>query len=123
MAEFKFGVIGQERKALVTAISEILQTKAVYMKTPTYAYTIGNINIDKNGTGTGEFSTDLLEELAERGFQAEIEEIEENGGPEMEENAEPEIESQEEPEEAGQIDTISITLPLDGFTPEAIDNL
>jgi len=107
MAEFKFGVTGQNRKELVNAISEILETKAIYMKTPTYAYTIGNINIDKNGTGTGEFPTSLLEELAERGFQAEIE------------TPEAESEMPAEPE----VDTIAITLPLDGWTPEAIDNL
>ena len=107
MAEYKFGVTGQGRKELVNAISEILETKAVYMKTPTYAYAIGNISIDKNGTGTGEFSSDLLAELAERGFQAEIE------------TPEAEAETPAEPE----VDTIAITLPLNGWTPEAIDNL
>ena len=113
MNNYKFGVTGQERKALVTAISEILGTEAIYLKTPTYAYAIGNISIDKNGTGTGEFSSDLLEELAERGFQAEIE------TETMEETAATETETPSEPE----VDIISITLPLDGFTPESLDNL
>jgi len=136
MANFNFGVTGQERKALVAAISEILEKKAVYLKTPTYGYQVGNINIDKYGTVTGELPTDLLAELAERGFQAEIETLVEDATPEAEAEtpAEPETETMEEnagpeaiagPEENSgtETDTISITLPLGGWTPESLDNL
>lgn len=37
----EFNRIGAERKALVTAISEILGTKAKYMGMPTAAYDFG----------------------------------------------------------------------------------
>jgi len=129
MQNYKFGVTGQDRKALVNAISEILGTEAVYLKTPTYAYAIGNINIDKNGTGTGEFSTELLEELAERGFQAEIEMPEETSEAEM--PAEPEAEAQDEehaPEAAEPTETatsgrLTIEYPLAGFSPEKLEIL
>ena len=35
----------QDRKPLVKAISEFTETKAVYMKTPTYAYRIGDFTV------------------------------------------------------------------------------
>ena len=38
-----------DRKPLVKAVSEFLGTKAVYMKTPTCAYRIGNVTITREG--------------------------------------------------------------------------
>ena len=144
MGEYIFARTGAERKELVNAISEFLNTKAVYLKTPTYAYSIGDIHIDKNGTGTGEFSHELLASLAEQGFvptatdaealpEAEVETAEEHVEPEaetdMEENAGPDFETEAGPkmetasEETAEADTISITVPLEGFTPERLDIL
>jgi len=133
MAEYKFGVTGQDRKALVTAISEILETKAVYLKAPTYGYQVGDLIIDKEGTITGELFFGTLTALAERGFKPEIEllagtdtpenKMEENGTAAQEDSA-PNSDAQEvETETEPETDTISITLPLDGFTPESLDNL
>jgi len=138
MGEYIFARTGAERKELVNAISEFLNTKAVYLKTPTYAYSIGDIHIDKNGTGTGEFSHELLASLAEQGFvptatdaealpETEQETSEENVAPEsetdMEENAGPELEEKSGPTMDTEADTISITVPLDGFTPENLEIL
>jgi len=131
MGEYIFARIGAERKELVNATSEFLGTKAVYLKTPTYAYSIGDIHIDKHGTGTGEFSHELLASLAEQGFvptatdaealpETDID-MEENAGPEFETEAGPKMETASE--ETAESDTISITVPLDGFTPERLDIL
>jgi hypothetical protein len=113
MSIYKFEMTGEDRKALVEAISIITNQPKKYLGVPSLTYQVGDIIIDKHGTATGEFSTDLLEELAERGFQAEIETVEEaeaemqdvtemktdldeNVGPGMEENAGPETEATEE---------------------------
>ena len=77
----EFNRTGAERKALVTAISEILGTKAKYMGMPSTAYDFGGLIIDK--TGALEFEEnifpkdikDLLQNLADRGFTAENREV------------------------------------------------
>ena len=73
----EFNRTGVERKALVIAISEILETKAKYMGMPSTAYDFGGLIVDK--TGALEFEEnifpkdieDLLHQLADRGFVAE----------------------------------------------------
>jgi hypothetical protein len=107
MNEYRFGVTGKDRKALVAAISEVLKTPSQYLKTPTYAYQVGNLNIDRDGAVTGEVTSDLLTALAERGYIPErTEEV-------PEDSTEPEAVS----------DRVCIEVPLDGFTPESLDNL
>ena len=76
----EFNKIRAERKALVTAVSEILKTKPKYMGMPSAAYDSGGLIIDK--TGALEFDdnifpkdiSDLLNKLAERGFVRECNE-------------------------------------------------
>lgn len=73
----EFNRTGVERKALVIAISEILETKAKYMGMPSTAYDFGGLIVDK--TGALEFEENifpkdiehLLHQLADRGFVAE----------------------------------------------------
>lgn len=73
----EFNRTGAERKALVTAISEILGTKAKYMGMPTTAYDFGGLIVDKTGALEFEENTfpkdikDLLQSLAEKGFITE----------------------------------------------------
>lgn len=100
MQEFNFNVTGTERKKLAGVISEILNTPTNYLGAPTFAYEIGNYTIDKNGTVTGEYNQSLFTELAARGFESEATA-----------NAEP------------RSDRLAIEMPLDGFTPESIENL
>jgi hypothetical protein len=69
--EFKYNVTGQERKALVEAISEILDTPSHYNGAPTFSYTIGEYHIDKNGTITGEWNLRLMVALENKGFEYE----------------------------------------------------
>jgi hypothetical protein len=69
--EFKYNVTGQERKALVEAISEITNQPAHYNGAPTFSYTIGEYYIDKNGTVTGEWNLHLMVALENKGFEYE----------------------------------------------------
>ena len=75
--EIKYGVTGKERKALVSAIAEIIGAKAIYKGVPTCNYEVDYFTIDKSGTLIFDDSTDneevehLLEELATQGFVAE----------------------------------------------------
>ena len=103
----EFNRTGVERKALVTAISEILETKAKYMGMPSTAYDFGGLIVDK--TGALEFEEnifpkdikDLLQNLADRGFTAENRE-------DLEENEE----ISEEPEEMPQGERVGLTIAI-----------
>lgn len=76
--EIRFNVTGAERKKLVTAISEVLNTPTKYLGAPTFAYEVGGYHIDKNGTLTGDaaISDDvndrLIKKLNQRGFVGEV---------------------------------------------------
>lgn len=64
----------QDRKPLVKAISEFTETKAVYMKTPTYAYRIGDFTVTRDGNLEFEDSVDaasLISHLVSLGFTAD----------------------------------------------------
>lgn len=80
--ELKFNVTGSERKALVTAIAEITGEKAKYKGMPSAAFEIGEYIVDRDGTlitenaDMNEFEL-LVERLAENGFEAEIEQKDE----------------------------------------------
>lgn len=105
-----YNVTGTERKALVTAMGEILEVKPKYLGMPTAAYEVDYFTIDKNGTvefsdrANSEEVENLLEELAERGFTAEpVETLEENENTDITEENEP----QKEPT------GLTITVPLE----------
>ena len=73
----EFHVIGADRRALVTAMGEILEVRPKYLGMPTAAYEVDYFRIDKNGTVEFDDRADsveienLLERLAERGFAGE----------------------------------------------------
>lgn len=66
-----------DRKPLVKAISEFTGAKAVYMKTPTYAYQIDYFTVTREGNlqfddmADSEEIENLIEFLAQKGFNAE----------------------------------------------------
>ena len=105
----EFNRIGAERKALVTAISEILGTKAKYMGMPTTAYDFGGLIVDK--TGALEFEEnifskdikDLLKSLAEKGFTTE-------NSKDLEQDEEVSEESKEMPQSENVGLTVSVPL-------------
>jgi hypothetical protein len=145
-----YNVTGTERKALVAAISQELNTPVKYLGMPTAAYEVGDpsrtggYHIDKIGTVTGADDCDLIAALRERhGFKAIGEEYDEypdidqhhpgryadpNVPPteEMIEHAKAWMEGQPECESAECApcsDRLTIEVPLKGFTPEKLDNL
>lgn len=116
----EFNRIGAERKALVTAISEILGTKAKYMGMPTAAYDFGGLIVDK--TGALEFEENIfpkdietfLQKLADRGFTAE-----------NSDDLEQAEEVSEEPEETPQSESVGLTIavPLEKVKVGNLTNL
>ncbi len=100
--EIKYNVTGRDRKRLVQAIAQILESDAKYLGVPSCAYQVDNFTISKDGilsfddhTNSGE-GEQLIERLSEMGFEAEIEEV---------------------------TDGLCIELPLKDTTEAAIDNL
>lgn len=125
MENYKFNLTGTERKQLVGAISEILNQPLKYLGAPTFAYEVGTYHIDKNGTVTGEYNLTLLAALEDRGFEYEANTTNNNRqtdavGESFETSdspLEPEVRSDKD------IDEVVIEIPLEGFTPECLENL
>jgi hypothetical protein len=98
----RYNVTGSERKALVGVVSELLNRPLNYRGAPTFAYTVGDCTIDREGALT--FADDMSDEernklvtaLKERGFGAAVNDT---------------------------VDSVAIETPLTGFTPEKLDNL
>jgi len=92
---------------ITKAIGEALGLEPVYKGAPSFAYVVGNINISKDGTLSWDDRTDeitiqnLLKKLLELGFTYESDEV---GADEL-------------------CDTLTIEMPLDGFTDSALENL
>ncbi|MCD8015681.1 MAG: virulence protein [Lachnospiraceae bacterium] len=105
-----YNVTGTERKALVTAMGEILEVKPKYLGMPTAAYEVDYFTIDKNGAvnfddrADSEEIENLLEQIAERGFTAEPAEA-------LEETEVGDATEEDEPQEA--TTGLTITVPLD----------
>ena len=103
---------GRKRKEAADCVGATLGITPVYQKAPTYAYTIGTAVIDRNGILS--FSEDtskktrqiVLASLQAAGFYM----------PEVVEKP-ADIPPQTEP------DRLTIQMPLEGFSPEKLDNL
>ena len=111
--KISYNVTGEQRKELVKAIGAILQVKPVYMKMPTCAYEIDDITVDKDGTFLCEDDAKaerIAHNLIADGFTAA-------------ENQEPATEKAAPTEEVDAPDSLTISMPKDGFTDEAIANL
>lgn len=76
-------------------ISEMLNQPINYLGMPSMAYEVGETHIDKQGTLTGEVTTELLQHLEKQGFTAEV----------------------------PNSDRLTIEMPLDGFTENSLENL
>ena len=147
--KISYNVTGAERKSLVAAISQELNAPTKYLGMPTAAYEVGGYHIDKAGTVTGEDNSELIANL--RGlhnFKAVIEEYDAALPKTDETPAFEDLELSEreelglgrerrdypgedgmraddvpEPDEMDEVDTLTVEFPLDGFTPEKLDNL
>ena len=104
---------GADRKPLIAAISAITGAEAKYLGAPSFAYQVDYFTIDRNGAVTFDDRADseevenLIERLASMGFEAEP----------------VEREADTEAERPAAHDGLTIQMPADGFTPEALNNL
>lgn len=115
--KLNYNLTGAERKKLVLAISQALNAPLNYLGAPTFAYEVGGYTIDKTGTLTGADSLDLEDALHQCGFDADEREYDEPDTYESGLLAPSDLETTEMPER------LTIQMPLDGFTPEKLDNL
>ena len=60
-----------DRKALAKAIAEELHTVARYLRTPTYAYEVGDFTVDRDGNIVGDDFTPLMVFLLRNGYITE----------------------------------------------------
>ena len=109
-----YNVTGEQRKELVKAIGAILRVKPVYMKMPTCAYEIGDITVDKEGALICEDSAKaerIAHNLIADGFTA------------ADDATESAVEETAPAEDVDAPESLTISMPKDGFTDEAIANL
>ena len=125
----EFNRTGAERKALVKAISEIIGAEAVYKFMPTCAYEIDYFTVTKDGAlefddrADSEEIENLLEQLAQRGFEGTALETPDTAAESEAEELSAETETAEhKPTQGEQCERINltITLPLESV---AIGNL
>lgn len=112
--KINYNVTGEQRKELVKAIGVIMQVKPVYMKMPTCAYKIGDITVDKEGTLICKDSAKaerVAHNLIADGFTA------------ADDATESAAEKAAPTEEVEMPDSLTISMPKDGFTDESIANL
>lgn len=130
-----YNVNGAERKRLVEAISAYTQADAKYLGAPTFAYEVDYFNIDRNGCVSFDDRADseeiegLIEALVSQGFVAQVSNL---GCEDAADEAQETTAETEEPQDAGEAATesdssdetaLTISLPLDGFSADALDRL
>ena len=109
----KYNRTGADRKPLIATIASITGAEAKYLGAPSFAYQVDYFTIDRNGAITFDDRADseevenLVERLASMGFEAEP----------------VEREADTEAERPAAHDGLTIQMPADGFTPEALNNL
>ena len=75
---FKFNVPGTKRKELAKEIGSWLAVEVKYMGAPSFAYEVGGVRIEKDGTAAfpkvqnPETTESLLEHLYDEGFESEM---------------------------------------------------
>lgn len=103
-----------ERKPLVKAISELTGEKAVYMKTPTYAYKIGDYTVTREG------NLEMPDGLDAETLQ-QLKEAIESAGFQMDDIEFPETTAEDSSED--EITGICISMPRSLFTDTNLENL
>lgn len=127
-----YNVTGEDRKQLVAIISREAGIQPVYTRMPECAFVIGNMKVTKTGELLWDERTDasLIERitaaLATAGFTVEAEETAE--APETEEaetteKAEAESEEESIAAEADEEGGLTVSMPRDFFTDDALENL
>lgn len=103
-----------DRKPLVKAISELTGEKAVYLKTPTYAYKIGDYTVTREG------NLDVPDGLDAETLQ-QLKEVIESAGFQLDNIEVPEATAEDSSED--EITSICISMPRSLFTDANLENL
>ena len=130
--EVRYNVSGPRRKELVAAMAELLEATPRYNGAPSFSYTVGDYLVDKQGiVSFSDFSDSeevemLLEGLAERGFECEAAFPADSES--MEQNANQTFDlpltcTPEDPSATPDGYSLTVEIPLTGFTPNKLDNL
>jgi hypothetical protein len=75
--QYNYNLHGSDRKPLIEAMSQVLGLHAVYQGAPSFAYTVGDYTVNRNGVLSynsnihPDFAAVLINDLQERGFTAE----------------------------------------------------
>ncbi|MEN8493466.1 virulence protein [Dehalococcoides sp. THU3] len=106
--QINYNVTGSERKRLAMSIAEITGSEVKYKGAPTFAYEVDCFNIDKNGViafgdraDRGKIKN-LIDKLAERGFECM---------------------TQDNAEDTGEDFGLCIEMPKSSFSDTALENL
>ena len=127
--KIRYNRIGSERKALVRAIEEITECTAQYLGAPTFAYQVDYFTIEKDGTlefddrADSEEIENLLEQLAERGFEGTAAEMPHTAAEAEDEELSAETETARHGENMGLTSEslgLTVAIPMDGT---AVGNL
>ena len=138
--KIRFNVTGARRKALAKAVAEITGSEMRYLGVPTFAYALDYFIIERDGTLVCDDRTDeekireLVEGLAERGFEASITAAQSHEGNEDAVTPQQEAEKEQQTAESGaegsdpkmaEDDTfgLTISMPWEGFDDAAWQNL
>ena len=127
--KIRYNRIGSERKALVRAIEEITECTAQYLGAPTFAYQVDYFTIEKDGTlefddrADSEEIENLLEQLAERGFEGTAAQMPHTAAETEDEELSAEAETARHGENVGLTSEslgLTVAIPMDGT---AVGNL
>ncbi len=127
--QYHYNLTGSDRKPLVEAVSQIVNSPAVYQGAPSFAYIVGGCHIDRAGVLTlpeetnPETANNLIRALQEQGFVAEDASVEKTAEETVTadgSSGEASADTETVPE---QPDKLIITIPDTGFTPLARENL
>ena len=136
--EVRYNVSGERRKELITAMAGLLEAKPRYNGAPSFSYTVGDYQVDKQGMVSvsdfmdSEAGEMLLEGLAERGFECEAafpeecESVAQETDQTDDDAHDPDAPQALATQEASACPdgySLTIEIPLTGFTPGKLDNL
>ena len=112
-----FNAIGEAKKRLVKLISSHLGVESRYLGAPSFAYSIGNYTVNKDGSLSwdedDERTAGLLEAIKAEGFTTtEDEEVEEE-----------EVLVEEEMEEEAEVNRLCISFPKSMYDERTLENL
>ena len=113
--EVKYNVSGDRRKEMVKVVSEALEGWEIkYLGAPSFSYQVGDFEITKDGTlifadrTDSKMVEDVLEALEQAGFPCEAHE---------------DLPEEKQATEEQETDSLSISMPRESFTDEALENL